>query len=97
MIIRSIGISRKQTKDELYYSDARKKNVLLGFHVDDSAFDEQMLSLYNVVQNTQYLWMEENFEEAWEAATQAFWEAGGEKVMAELERQIEEWKREKKE
>ncbi len=90
-------VNRKQSKDEMYYSDARKKNVLLGFHVDDSAFDEQMLSLYNVVQNTQYLWMEENFEEAWEAATQAFWEAGGEKVMAELERQIEEWKREKKE
>ena len=86
-------ISRKQTKDELYYSDARKKNVLLGFHIDNSTFDEQMLSLHSVVWDTQYLWMEENFEEAWDAAAQAFLEAGGEKVVAELERQIEEWKK----
>ena len=96
-VLPSVGdyypVSRKQTKDELYYSDARKKNVLLGFHIDNSTFDEQMLSLHSVVWDTQYLWMEENFEEAWDAAAQAFLEAGGEKVVAELERQIEEWKK----
>ena len=43
-VLPSVGdyypVSRKQTKDELYYSDARKKNVLLGFHIDNSTFDE---------------------------------------------------------
>lgn len=89
-------VNRKQTKDELYYSDARKESVLLGFYTDTSTFDEQMFEPYRVLSDSQYLWMEENFEEVWEAAAQAFLDAGGEKVMAELERQIKEWKETKR-
>lgn len=87
-------VDRMKVKNELYNSPQKKENPILGFEADSSKFDEQMLALESVVQEYQYLWMEEDFEAAWAEASEAYVNAGGQRVIDEMNRQIQEWMKE---
>lgn len=86
-------VNRIETKNDIYNSPARLENSILGFKPDFSGFDEKMMNLDVLVEWKYRLWADDNFEELFAETKKLYEEAGGNKVVEELNRQIEEWKK----
>lgn len=88
----SLGFDRLETKLRLSESDAKQDNVILGFWEDMPEYNEQVLSMQDIIFDaTFYLWQCDDLDAAIEEADAQYRDAGGDEVAEELGRQIGEW------
>lgn len=82
---------RKKIKDEFHDSLFKKTDITCGFVADSSTIREKVRMLNSIRLEFENLWLEKDFETAWEKASVAYAEAGVQDVVDELNRQIQEW------
>ncbi len=83
--------NREKKKEEMYTSEYLEDSILLGFQADLEKFDQSMLGLYRITEQYSNIWTADDFDAALQEAVFAFENAGGNKVVDELNRQISEW------
>lgn len=83
--------NRRAVKETLYESEYCLDSVILGFKTDYSNFDTAMYEVDSVTEKYISIWATEDFDAALQEAITAFEEAGGNRVVEELDKQVKMW------
>ncbi len=87
----TLPVNRRQTRFEIYDSDVRMNSVILGFQENTEGMEDRLAAVYEVAEQYADIWKEEDLERAIEEAAEAYRAAGGNQIVEEIGRQIEEW------
>ena len=83
--------NRSEVKRSLYESKYCLDSAVLGFKIDYSSFDAAMYEVSGVTEEYFSIWTAEDFDVALQEAIVAFEEAGGDRVIEELDKQVRAW------
>lgn len=86
-----LPVNRRETRLEIYGSDAKMDSVILGFQMNTEGMKDQIEAVCEVVQQYADIWKRDDLESAIQEAAEAYRAAGGDQVVEEMGRQIAEW------
>jgi len=88
----NLPVNRRQTRFEIYDSDVRMGSAILGFQENTEGIEDRLAAVCRAAEQYADIWKEEDLERAIEEAVEAYRAAGGDLVVEEMSRQIEEWR-----
>lgn len=83
--------NRREFKNVHYASEYYVDSAVLGFQPDYTVLEGGVPAAVNVLTDYGAIWKEKNFDETWQKAAREFKDAGGEEMVAELNKQVKEW------
>lgn len=87
-----IVTDKNATQDAFFESEFYLDSAILGFQPDCTAFSSAMKQSMQVFSGYSRIWKEADLETEWAKANAEFEASGGNELVAELNRQIAEWK-----
>lgn len=87
----AIKTNRREIINERFASENYRESAILGFQADFTVFAGGVPKAVSVLEDYYNIWQESDFDTAWQQAAKEFKDAGGEELVAELNRQVVEW------
>lgn len=87
----AIKTNRREIINERFASENYRESAILGFQADFTVFAGGVPKAVSILDDYVNIWQEKDFDTAWQQATKDFKNAGGEELVAELNRQVAEW------